>query len=566
MFSLAATPFGAAQGVHVWTQHNDNTRTGRNLNETVLKPDNVNEAQFGKLFTMPVDGAVYAQPLFLSNVLIGGKHRDVVFVATEHDSVFAFDAAVPGDPLWQVSFLNGPGVTTVPNAHPEDPKNPNPIPRYFDMMPEIGITGTPVIAVDADDASRSTLYVVAKTQETSGGAKTIVQRLHALDVTTGAEKFGGPVPIEAKFPGTGNGSDIPRESGMQGDKDGQGNVVFGPAATNGPLIPLQRSGLLLADGVVYIAFASHGDHTPYHGWLLGYDAQTLKQRSVFNSTPDGGRGGIWQTGVGPAADGASIYFATGNGTFDGKRNYGDSVVKLSVTKGSTADMVTVGDFFTPFNQSDLEKRDLDLGSGAVLLLPNVPNLHPSYAVTAGKQGVIYVLDRNNLGKFNDKKDQVVQRLPTAPTQASPLGEVYGAAAYYNGSLYYLGVNDSEKAAIKQFKFENKRLSETVVSRTRHLFANRGSSPAVSANGTSDAIVWFVEAGGFTPSIPATLHAYDARDLSNELYNSDQAVTETGAKRDQPGIGVKFAVPTIANGRVYVGTQGLVAVYGQLGRG
>ena len=407
--------------------------------------------------------------------------------------------------------------------------------------------------------------MVSKTQDLAGGVTSYVQRLHALDVTTGAEKFGGPVVINAEFPGNGSGSDFPPRPGDQSDNDGHGHVLFAPPVTNGSLRANQRPGLLLLNGVVYVGFASHGDTIPYHGWLLGYDAKTLQLRSVFNTTPDGGRGGIWQGGAGPAADAESIYFTTGNGSFDpSKGNYGDSLVKLSVVKSNGTDTLQVADYFTPHEQATLDNADLDFGSGGVLLLPDVPGAVSPYAVAAGKTGVIFLLDRNNLGKFNSQADHVVQRVPAAFNAPALQGWVTGVSAYFDGSIYFLGVNPGMVGPLQQFKFANGKLPTTATSRSQHQFMNRATSPSVSANGGVNGIVWIIEAGGPIPTIPATLHAYDARDLTVELYTSDQAVTPMGTKRHQPGIGIKFAVPTIANGRVYVGTKSEVTVYGLLG--
>jgi len=561
---------GQAKAVHVTTQHNDNSRTGANLDETILTPANVNEAMFGKVFTMPVDGNVYAQPLYLSGVMIGGTARNVLYVATEHDSVFAFDAD-KGVPAWPapVSFL-GPGVTPVPAKGFVG----NPI-GNVDITPEVGITGTPVIALDPTNPAASTLYVVAKTQEVAGGVTSFVHRLHALDVTNGAEKFGGPVVLDGSYPGTGNGSDDPADVGKPGNSDGHGNLLFAPPGINGSLRANQRSGLLLHEGVVYAGFASHGDKVPYSGWLLGRDAGDLRPRSVFNTTPDGGRGAIWQSGAGPASEPGSIYFATGNGTFDAakpdaqKANFGDSLLRLTVALGTPLDKLAVADFFTPHDQADFQKRDLDFGSGGVLLLPDVPGVHPPYAVVAGKSGVIFLIDRKKFGGFDPAADHVAQRIPAKFTDPPPIGLVYGMAAYFDGSVYFLGVNDLRFDSLKQFKFAGGRLPEVATSRSTHRFTNRSSTPSISANGNKDAIVWIIESGGYRPVIPATLHAFDARDLAVELYNSDTAVTYPNphqlavAKRDQPGIGLKFTVPTIANGRVYVGTAGEVTAYGLL---
>jgi hypothetical protein len=557
---------GQATAVHVTTQHNDNARTGANLNETILTPANVNESQFGKLFSLAVDGDVYAQPLYLSGVVIGGKTHNVVYVATQHDSIFAFDGDAGGAPLWQVSFL-GPNATTI-STQTSAPLN------NFDIRPEIGITGTPVIDLDGANPANSTLYVVAKTQETAGGVTSYVHRLHALDVATGAEKFGGPVVLQASFPGAGNGSDDPNQAGQQGNNDGQGNVLFAPPAFQGSLRANQRAGLLLQDGVVYAPFASHGDLPFYFGWLLGYDAKTLQQRAVFNSTPNGGRGGIWQSGNGPAAESGAIYLATGNGSFDStKANFGDSVLRLAPPTAGGGNQLVVADFFTPRDQSTLAANDLDLGSGGVLLLPNKTGVHAPFAVVVGKSGVIYLLDKANLGKFDPNADHVAQRIPAVFNAPSPVGLVYGMPAYFNGSIYVVGTNNDPTSKnfnlgpLQQYQFAGGNLLAAPTSQSRHLFANRASTPSISANGDKDGIVWFIEAGGYQPALPATLHAYDARDLSRELYTSDLAITLVPnlkvVKRDQPGIGLKFCVPTIANGHVYVGTKNQVAVYGLL---
>jgi hypothetical protein len=498
----------------VLTYHNDNAHTGANLAETTLTPANVNVADFGKLFTDSVDGVVYAQPLVKSGVVVPGQGTlDLVFVATERDSVYAFNADSLGAPIWHDSFIDpAAGVTTVSDAD----LNSNSI------SPEVGITGTPVI-----DPTTSTLYVVAFTKEVSGGSTTYVQRLHALDLATGAEKFGGPVVIQASVPGSGQG--------------GSGGVVSFDAFHEN-----QRPGLLLDGGVVYIAWASFDDITPYHGWVIGYDAQTLQQVAVFNTTPDGGLGGIWQSGAGPAADAAgNLYFLTGNGTFDAgaatppNQDYGDSFVKLSPTPSG----LTATGSFTPFNQDTLDARDEDLGSGGPLLLPDQPGPAPHLLVAAGKEGKLYLLNRDNLGGFVPSVDHVVQEVPQATTSA------FDTPAYFNGQVYLAGVGDTLKA----FTLAGGLLSTTPSSQSSVAFGYPGATPSISANGTADGIVWVVQRGA-----TAILRAYSAADLTTELYDSTQAGT-----RDQFGEAVKFAVPTVVNGKVFVGTQSGLAVFGLL---
>jgi hypothetical protein len=510
--------------VDVLTYHNDNARTGANLNETILTPSNVNPTDFGKLFTYPVDGYVYAQPLYMANVTIPGKGvHNVVVVATEHDSVYAFDAdsnaGSNASPLWQTSFIDpANGVTTVPTADV----------GTGDIVPEIGITGTPVI-----DSSSGTLYVVAKTKEVVGASVSYVQRLHALDVTTGQEKFGGPVVISASVPGTGANS------------DGQGNVLFNPLTNN------QRPALLLLNGVVYIGWSSHGDNGPYSGWLIGYNAGTLQQVAAFDVTPSGFDGGIWMSGDGPAADASgNIYLSTGNGTFEttldtngfpNQADFGDSLLKISTVNGLSA-----SDYFTPSNQASLNAGDTDFGSGGVVLLPNQPGLHPHLAVTSDKEGKIFLVDRDNLGRFNASSDQIVEET------GQVMGGVWSTPAYFNGTLYYSGIFD----VLKAFQLSNGLIITTPTSEAASGYGYPSSTPSVSANGTSDGIVWAIETDAYSSNGPAILHAYDASNLATELYNSDM-----NAARDQLGGAVKFTVPTITNGKVYVGTANGLSVFG-----
>jgi hypothetical protein len=504
----------ASAQVAVATQHNDNYRTGQNTSETILTPANVNKTQFGKIFSQAVDGYVYAQPLYVPNVAIPGKGtHNVVYVATEHDSLYAFDAdnktGANANPLWQVSFINPPGI----NVATSGDVNCN------DLVPEIGITGTPAI-----DLSTKTMYLVTKTKESGN----FVHKVHAIDITTGGEKFGGPVVVQAQFNGT---------------ADGSNKVVFEPHRE------AQRAGLLVQNGLVYIAWASHCDIGPYHGWVLAYDAQTLQQKGVWNATPNGGLGGFWQAGAAIAADSRGlVYIASGNGTFDQDqkgKDYGDSIIKLGFNlKGK----LIAKDYFTPHDQQFLENTDTDLGSGGVLLIPDRPGkIHPYLLVQAGKEGTIYLNNRNRMGKFNPNDDsQIVQNLPGA------VGGMWGMPAFWNNNVYFGGVGDN----LKMFSFDPVAglLSTTPVSNTGTFFNYPGTTPSISANGAGNGIVWALQTDGS----PATLHAYDATNLSTELYNTKQ-----NAARDNPGSAVKFTVPTVANGKVYVPAQKQLSVYGLL---
>ena len=564
------TLLSAARGGDVWTYHNDNARTGQNLDETELTPATVNKNGFGKLFTQAVDGYVYAQPLYLRGVAVGGKGtHNVVFIATEHDSVYTFDAdsnAGPNaNPLWHVSFINpAMGLTTVPSSLSHG--QPNDV-GTTDIVPEIGITGTPVI-----DVTAGTLYVVAKTKQVVGGHNHYVQRLHALDVGSGAEKFGGPAVLAetiADFNQTPQFVSGPTVPGSGESNDGHGHVFLNALKQN------QRSGLALVNGVVYVAWAGHGDLPPFHGWVAGYDAGTLKLVGVFNTTPnavstDGppsglAGGAVWQSGGAPAADGqGALYFATGNGMFNpAQKSFGDSVLKLSTDGGHLA----LADYFTPYDQGKREDNDIDLGSGGVLLLPDQPAPHPHLLVAAGKgstlvtmnngASTIYLLDRDNLGKFHTGDDsQIVQSLPGAIGANAGGGDngAFCTPAYFNNRVYYLGTFD----VLKAFEVKGGKLSAAPVSQANQIFPGPGATPSVSANGSSNGIVWVLQTFKFLPLNNAILHAYDANDLTNELYNSDMAGT-----RDQLGGNVKFTVPTVANGKVYVGTQKALEVFGRL---
>ncbi len=505
----------------VFTFHNDNFRTGENTNETVLSPNNVNSAKFGKLFSYTLDGLTFASPLYVAGVTIPGKGtHNVVYVATEHDSVYAFDAdGLTNGPLWQVSFINPTsGVTTVPSAD-SDPGE--------DIPNEVGITGTPVI-----DPVSGTLYVVAATKEVSG-PNTYVQRLHALDIATGTEKFGAPVVIQATVAGTGPGS-----SG--------GQVQFDPLHEN------QRGALLLVGGMVCFAFGSHGDVQPYYGWLLGYTVTNVQhQVLVFNAAPNAGKSGIWMDGDGPAVDASSnLYFITADGLFDansGGTDYGDSFIKLSPAGA-------VLDYFTPMVQADLYASNLDLGAGGVLLLPDQSGPHTHEVVSASKNATIYLVDRDNMGHYHPNSDQIVQSLvnifPSDPINDS--GN-FGSPVYFNGSVYFCAVSDHVRA----FQLSNGLLSTSPTSQSAANFSYPGAMLAASSKGNSNGILWAVQRNGLTTS--CTLHAYDAGNLANELYNSDQAGT-----RDSAGADAKWAIPLVVNGKVYVAAQNeLVVTMNQL---
>ncbi len=504
-------------GQDVLTYHNDTARTGQNLNETTLTPANVNSSQFGKLFQLSVDGKVDAQPLYASSVAIPGQGTpNVLYVATENDSVYAFNAN-NGAQLWQVSLI-GPGETTSDNH------------GCTQITPEIGITSTPVI--DRTSGPNGAIYVVSMTKDSSSAYH---QRLHALDMTTGAELFGGPTEVQASYPGKGANS-----NGT--------NVIFDPGQY------AERAGLLLLNHVIYTAWTSHCDFTPYTGWIIAYNESTLSQVNVLNLTPNGSEGSIWMSGGGLAADSnGNIYPLMANGTFDTTLNssgfpsqgdYGNAMVKISTANGGLA----VADYFTMSATVAESNADEDLGSGGALLLPDMTDANGvthQLAVGAGKDQTLYLADRNNMGKFNSTSDNIYQELP-----GSLPGGIWGNPAYFNGWLYYGPVGSNLMA----FQFSNALLQTSPVSSTATTFAYPGATPSISANGASNGIVWATE-----NTTPAILHAYAANNLSNELYNSNQAGT-----RDQFGAGNKFITPTIANGQVFVGTTTGVGVFGLLG--
>ncbi len=503
-----------AATVDVLTYHNDLARTGQNLRETILRPDNVNAASFGKVAFCRTDGQVYAQPLYRSGLEIGGARYDVLVVATEHDSVYAFDAAT-GAVLWQTSLL-GAGEA------PGDDRG------CGQIAPEIGVTATPVI--DPAAGAHGAVYVVGMVKDAAGHYH---HRLHALDLVTGANLAGSPVTIEAECPGSGKNSS-------------EGRLVFDPAQYK------ERTGLLLLNGVIYTCWASHCDHPPYNGWIIAYDARTLRQAGVLNVTPNGTEGGLWSSGAAPAADAdGSFYLAVGNGTFDTEldeqgfprnRNFGNAFLKLTAAGGGVA----VADYFTMKNVVWESSVDWDLASGGVLRLPDCVDAAGQprrLAVVAGKNQDIYVVNCDRLGKFHPDRNDIHQELPKALA-----GQEYGMPAYFNGTVYIGAMADG----IRAYRVTNARLSEAPVSQTAHPFGYPGTTPSISADGAAHGIVWAIELRD-----TAVLHAYDAGDLRRELYSSDQAP----GGRDGIGPGIKFSVPTIANGRVFVGTQSGVAVFG-----
>jgi hypothetical protein len=502
-------------GIDITTYHDDVARTGLNPNETTLTPANVTSASFGLLRTLQVDGKVDGEPLFLSALSIGGQTRNVVFAVSEHDSVYAFDAD-SGAQIWMASIL---GANETPSGDH----------GCSQISPEIGITSTPVI--DRSAGAHGAIFVVGMSQDAQGAYH---QRLHALDITTGAEVSGSPAEISASVSGTGSGS-------------AGGKLVFDPGQY------AERVGLLLLNGNIYMGWTSHCDFAPYTGWLMGYSETSLAQTSVLNLTPNGSEGSIWMSGAGLAADSSgNIYFLDANGKFDTTLNasgfpvnsdFGNAFMKVSTSGGTLA----VADYFEPFDTVSESQGDIDLGSGGALLLPDLKDASGTVkhlAVGAGKDKTIYVVDRDNMGKFHANVNSALyQEIDGA------IGGVFSMPAYFNNVVYYGAVNDTLKA----FPITNAKLATSAAFHSSNSFQYPGTTPAVSANGTTNGIVWAVE-----NSSPAVLHAYDATNL-NEIYNSNQAA----AGRDHFGNGNKFITPLIVNGKVFVGTPNGVAVFGLL---
>jgi hypothetical protein len=506
-------PVSGSSSVDVTTYHYDNLRTGQNTHETSLTPANVNSSSFGLIGAFAVDGHVDAQPLYLSSVAIPGQgNKNVLYVVTEHDSVYAFDAdsvsANGATTLWHSSMLAA-GETSSDDR------------GCGQVTPEIGITSTPVI-----DRTRNAIYLIAVSKTSSGS---YIHRFHALNLTTGKELSGSPTTITATYPGTGANSS-------------NGNVVFDPAQYN------ERPGLLEVGGTIFTTWGSHCDGGPYTSWVMAYSADTLKQTGVINMVPNGNEGGIWMAGAAPAADSSgNIYFIIGNGDFGtaldangfpSNKNCGNCFAKISSTLP-----LALTDYFTPLNTVSESDADTDFGSGGPLLLPDVVDASGQtrhLAVGAGKDSNIYVVDRDNMGKFNSSKDNVYQQINGAIS-----GGVWSKPSYFNNVVYYGSVGDS----IKAFPITGGKLATSPSSQSAHSFGYPGATPAISANGSNNGIVWVVENGG-----TGVLHAYDATNLANELYNSTQ-----GSKGQFTGN--KFITPMIVNGRVYIGTQSSVVAFG-----
>ena len=529
---------------NVLTQHNDIGRTGSNTVETVLTPSNVNANSFGKLFYYVVDGYVYAQPLYVANVTMGtgtpqaGTKHNVVFIATEHDSVYAFDAdsnlGANGKPLWQITLLDtAHGATAGATSVPSIDFN------YTDLVPEIGITGTPVI-----DPSAGILYVVGKTKESG----TYIYRLHALNITTGAERTGSPVTLSGSVPGNGSSSS-------------NGSLQFNPK------FQLQRPALLLLNGIVYVGFAAqYGTSASWHGWIFGYgyNGTTLKQTGLWSSSPNGNGASIWNSGGGLAADVPDathpfgrMFIPTGNGSYsaaipyDNTMNYSISILRLDLLNGMptmNSNGVQVGDLFTPFDEAKLNASDADQTSGGAVVLPDQASGIKRPLVQVGKSGRIYILDRDNMGGFNPSRTSDPQQ------QGALGGQLFGLPAYWNGHLYFW-IGGSR---LRSYSFANGALSTGPTSTSAETAAFPGATPSVSSNGTNNGIVWSIRSDAFDTPGPAILYAHNALNVGSTLYSSAQ-----NAPRDSAGNAVKFATPTVVNGKVYVGTQYEVSVYGLL---
>jgi hypothetical protein len=498
-----------------FTNKNDAMRTGQNLNEIALTTGNVNQVQFGKLFSRSVDGQLYAQPLYVPNVAIPGVGTyNVVYATTENDSVYAFDAdGIATAPLWKTSLLGEGQVLNTTDVN------------CTNITPLVGITSTPVI-----DPATNTMFVVARTKTGTTGKYTYYQTLYAVDILTGA--ILNSVQIQASISSQHNGT-----------------VSFNTLTEN------QRPALLLSNGVIYIAWASHCDDSPWHGWVIGYNETTLQQSGVFSSTPDGINGGIWQGGGGLAADASgSIFFSTGNGTFDANLDgddYGDSVVKLTAT-GSA---LSVGDWFTPLDQANLNFLDWDVASGGVMLLPDQAGIYPHVMLAGGKGSTVYELNRDVLGGFNTTVNQNLLTLPaTIGTEVQGSGSRAAGPAYWQEQVYY----SASLGYPMQFSIQNSLISTVPAAISNKHFGYPGGSPVVSANGNSNGIVWIIETDNFGSNGNAILRAFDAANVSRELYDTTQKGT-----RDAAGAAVKFTVPTVAAGKVYIGTQTELDVYGLL---
>ncbi len=512
---IGAAGVQAQQQANTLTYHNDVSRSGLNDAETTLTLSNVNAKSFGKLKFFNTDGAVDAQPLYVAGLKIAGSTRNVVFVATEHDTVYAFDAE-SGKNLWQTSLLQPHETTSTDQGCSQ-------------ISPEIGVTATPVI--DLSQGPNGAIYVVNMAHHTNGNYH---QRLNALDLTTGAQLFGGAREITASYPGTGENSN-------------DGNVVFASGQY------AERVGLLEWNGGIYTTWTSHCDSGAYTAWVLGYDASNLQQTSVLNLTPNGGQGGIWMGGSGLAATPTKIILMDGNGTFDSSldskgfpsnKDFGNAFIRLGL---SDSGQLQVMDYYATDTTVEQSDADTDLGSGGVIILPEVYDSSGNWhhlAVGAGKDTNIYVVDRTDMGKYHPNGGKIYQVL----SGALPHGE-FGAPAYFDNKLYFGGVSDNLKA----FKISSAKLVSAPASLSANTFGYPGTTPVISSNGIKNGIAWAI-----SHTSPAVLYAFDAEDLSQELYDSNQSDT-----RDQFGAVDHFISPLVANGRVYVPTQTGIAVFGLL---
>jgi len=499
----------------VWTHHNDNFRSGLNLTETALTPANVAPATFGKLAAFSAQGYVYAQPLYVPNVsMTGDRISNLLIVATEHDQLYAFDVDSK-TVAWHVDYLaSGPNVSTL---------TPDDVVGCNDIVPEIGITGTPVI-----DTLSNTVYVLVRTKEVVGGVTAFYQRLHAVSLSTGEESL-PPTVVTGPPPGYA----------------GTGTAAFDPALNN------QRAALLLANNQVYIAWASHCDVGPYVGWLMSFDKTTLLPTAYWTPVPYSSAGGIWLSGGGPSVDeNGDIYLPVGNGNgadvIGVNGNYGNSFVRLhwSATNG-----FSVVDYFTPFNYQMMDDEDWDFGSGSAVLLPyQKGEPHSHLIVVRDKSGLLYVLDRDNLGQWHpNDNNQAVQTF-------DGWGNGLSTPLFWNDTVYVAG-GGAELAAFT-FDPATQQFNPVAQSYLSYSLDSRGSTPSLSANGNRNAILWMIT--DYKNGKRAVLHAVDPSNVANEFYNSSMM-----PDRDTAGAGVKFVVPTVADGLVFVGAQNEVDMYGLL---
>ena len=521
LLTLLLTAISSAAQVNVTTYHNDNSRTGQNTSETTLTTSNVNATNFGKLFSQSIDGFSYGQPLYVSSLTINGATHNVVYVATMNDSVYAFDADsnTGGDasPLWHVNFTDpAKGITTVPTSD---------LNCSDTITTQVGILSTPVI-----DLSLNTIFVLARTLENG----TYYHRLHALSLTTGAEQSGSPVAITASVAGTGNGS-----SG--------GTITFNAQLEN------QRSALLVQNGLVYISWGSLCDYGNYHGWMMAYNESSLAQTAVWLTTPNGERGAIWQSGDGVAGDSSyNTFISVANGTFDvntGGTDYGQSVVKVAPPSGTSFPIL---DYFTPYNADTYNETDLDVGSSGLVLLPDQTGAYPHLLVQGDKAGNLFLINRDNMGHYNSSNNnQIVQYLASADAG------MWSSPSWWNNYVYIGAQTDPIYAF--SFNTTTELLSTTPASQTSEKFSYPGTTVSISSNGATEGIVWALDNSTYKSKTGnASLHAYKAADLATSLYSS-----KTNSTRDDPGAAVKFTVPTIANGKVYITTRAALVVYGLL---